>query len=94
MTVAVTLGGRQRSADGRRGRRSHLLGRHLMIAASTATEITAIAAGFFLLLVLIVAVRSVIRPNDPPAARRFRVGVFVERDREPEQPTTTQEGTK
>ena len=55
-----------------------------MIATSNATEITAVVAIFFLLLVLIVAARSVFRAKDPPAARRFRVGVFVERDHERE----------
>ncbi len=59
-----------------------------MIAAgtSTATEITVVTAAFFLLLVLIVTARSIFRSNDPPAARRFRVGVFIERDHELEPP--------
>lgn len=54
-------------------------------STSTATEITLVVAVFFLLLVLIVVARSVFRSNDPPAARRFRVGVFVERDHELEE---------
>jgi hypothetical protein len=51
---------------------------------STATEITLIVAGFFLVLALIALVRALYVKVRPP--RRWSVGVFVERDREPEPP--------
>jgi hypothetical protein len=57
-----------------------------MIAApvDTPTQITLVVAIFFLLLALIAVARSMFRSDDPPEARRFRVGVFVERDHERE----------
>ena len=50
-----------------------------MIGYSNATEITAIVASFFILLALIAAARALFRKG-PPEPRRWRVGVFVERD--------------
>jgi len=50
-----------------------------VIAYSDATVITAIVAGFFLLLALIALVRAVTR-RGPPQPTRYRIGVFVERD--------------
>lgn len=50
-----------------------------MIAYSDATVIVGIVAAFFLLLALIALARTVSR-RFPPSYRRFRVGVFVERD--------------
>jgi hypothetical protein len=52
-----------------------------VIGWSDATVITAIIVSFFAVLVLAVLARSLFT-RDPPAARRFRVGVFVERDHE------------
>lgn len=46
---------------------------------SDATAITAIIAAFFLILALITLARTIFRTN-PPSAKRFRVGVFIERD--------------
>jgi hypothetical protein len=52
-----------------------------VIAVSQATAITAIIVAFFALLALVAFGRAMFRRH-PPAARRFRVGVFVERDQE------------
>jgi hypothetical protein len=51
-----------------------------VIAYSSATSITAILAAFFVLMGVIALVRSIFRRESPPTERRFRVGVFVERD--------------
>src|SRR6516225_9246633 len=70
--------------DGRPGRRARqlprLLARPGREALSTATEITLIAAGFFLVLALIALLRALYVKVRPP--RRWSVGVFVERGRE------------
>jgi hypothetical protein len=52
-----------------------------VIAYSDATLITAIAALFFLAMALLAAGRAMFSKG-PPLARRFRVGVFLERDHE------------
>jgi len=49
-----------------------------MIGYSNATAITAIVAGFFILLALIALARTLFTHTTQP--RRYRVGVFVERD--------------
>jgi len=51
-----------------------------LIAVDQATTITAIVVAFFALLAIIALVRSIFRRDDPPPTKRFRVGVFVERD--------------
>jgi hypothetical protein len=48
---------------------------------STPTEIVLIAACVLIVLALLAFGRTMFR-RYPPAARRFRVGVFVERDHE------------
>jgi hypothetical protein len=48
---------------------------------STPTAIVLIAACLFVVLALLAFGRTMFRRH-PPAARRFRVGVFVERDHE------------
>jgi len=53
-----------------------------LIGFDTATAVTAIAVGFFLLIAVVVLARLIFRKDQPPAAKRFRVGVFIERDRE------------
>lgn len=51
-----------------------------MIAAlSDATVITLVVVGFFVFVVLVVVTRSVMRRDTLPY-RRYRLGVFVERD--------------
>jgi len=57
-----------------------------VIGYSDPVLITAVFVGFFLVLALIVVGRTMFRPRDPPKAHRFRVGVFVERDRDEEKP--------
>ncbi len=52
-----------------------------MTATSAATQITALVVGFFALLALLAVARAIFRPS-APTPRRFRVGVFVERDHE------------
>lgn len=56
-----------------------------MIAYSAPVEITAIAALFFIILALIALARALYVKVRPP--KRWAVGVFVERDREPEAKT-------
>lgn len=62
-----------------------------MIATTDATKIVAILAAFFLLLALIAVARAMFTRN-PPTARRFRVGVFVERDHEAQPDDTPPKG--
>lgn len=50
-----------------------------MLALSDAETITLAVVGFFVILMLLVFARVVLR-KVPPSFRRFRVGVFVERD--------------
>lgn len=52
-----------------------------MIGYSDATVITAIAAVFFAVIAVLAFGRAMFR-RYPPTARRFRVGVFIERDHE------------
>jgi hypothetical protein len=52
-----------------------------VLALTTPTAITLIVAAFFVLLALIALGRAMFT-REPPRAKRFRVGVFVERDRE------------
>jgi hypothetical protein len=54
-----------------------------VIAYSDATTITGLLTTFFVLLALIALARSMLRDKGAPQDRRFRVGVFVERDRAP-----------
>jgi hypothetical protein len=54
---------------------------------STATSVTLVVAAFFALLALIAFARWLLaREQGPARYRRFRVGLFVERDRELEEP--------
>jgi hypothetical protein len=53
----------------------------VIASVSDATLITGIVVLFFALLALLAFGRAIFR-RDPPAARRFRIGVFVERDHE------------
>lgn len=55
---------------------------------SQPTEITAIVAGFFLLIALFALLRLLFI-RDPPPWRRVKVGVFIER--EPQKPTEEDE---
>ena len=57
----------------------------MMLAVSEATSITAIAAGFFVALALISLTRALWVKHRPPRSRRYRVGVFVERDAQPQE---------
>ena len=51
-----------------------------MLAVSDATTITVSLVGLAVFLVLVVLVRLVMRRGSPPSWRRYRLGVFVERD--------------
>lgn len=50
-----------------------------MIALTDASTVTIIIVGFFVFLVLVAVARTVMR-RDTPAYRRYRLGIFVERD--------------
>jgi hypothetical protein len=53
----------------------------MLLAMSNAAIIVLAVAAFVLILALIATGRSLFT-RTPPKARRFRVGVFIERDRE------------
>jgi len=65
----------------------------MMLAVSEATSITAIAAGFFIAVALISLARALWVKHRPPRSRRYRVGVFVERDAQPPEPEQEGEQT-
>jgi hypothetical protein len=53
----------------------------LLLATSTATEITVSLAAAAVLIVLLVVLRIMFRKEPSPASwRRLRAGVFIERD--------------
>ena len=71
-------------------RSTSLENRAAAAAVSTATEIAISVAGVIVLLALLLLLRVLLRREPrPPGWRRYRLGVFVERDaadREPAEP--------